>query len=326
MATIESRNVITSIPQIGYYDDNQAFISLSQAETDFVKRKLLGSEEKRGIVRILRGEGRRDIIDRYINNSSIFFMYGLKSQHAIFNSSSLTEILKPITNLSQGDIIRLLPTLINELRRQHDNKRSPIYLSNDIEDKLRRFVWENDDMQFVKDFFVSILHTSGGAREFGMVTPWLSCSYGARKFDTTRNFAKGKERTKDYVLIDYWTKRNQRKTPSTYYLTKDIIKRLRLFSIEWYPDYHNEIMIRYGMFPQNIVGYYVYKNDRIHSYVVNKHYLQLWRTHEAFDIGKNVFINQSDVRIENAEGLFWRIYCINENQQIEIFQEKDGTQ
>ncbi|EIW15695.1 hypothetical protein SAMN04515679_0507 [Pelosinus fermentans] len=111
-----------------------------------------------------------------------------------------------------------------------------------------------------------------------------------------------------------------------YYLTRNIISRLKSFSIDWYPDHNKEIMIRYGLFPQNIVGYYVYKDGKLCSYVINPYYLCKWRADSSFDIGDGVFIDQSEVNLKNSDGLFLRIYLADPNGQIGIFQEEgQGT-
>lgn len=308
MFTIPVENTIKSIPEIGFYEDRKYNI-LSKCETDFIKEKLLKSEEKRSLIRVLRGEGRKNVIERYIYNSSIFFLYGLKSPHASIQANELTELLGPVVNFNRQDMLDFLPTLIEELKKQH-NKPSPINLTDDIEDKFREFIYEYTDVRFIRDFFISILHTSGMNRIFNVAKPWISCSYGATKFIVAEKFAKYRNTVKDYVFIDYWIKRNKKNLVPAYYLTKDIIYKLKSFSIDWYPDYNKEIIVRYGLFSQNIVGYYIYKENKLNSYVINPHYLYKWRVDASFDIGSSVFIDQSEVKLENSDG------------QIGIFQEE----
>jgi uncharacterized protein YqfB (UPF0267 family) len=319
MFTIQAENTIKSIPEIGLYEDRKYKI-LSKHETNLIRKKLLESEENRSVVRVLRGEGRREIIEKYIYNSSVFFLYGLKSPHASVQASNLAELLGPTVNFNTQDMLNFLPTLIEELKGQH-SRNSPINLSDDVEEKFRKFICESTDMQFVRDFFVSVLHTSGRNRDFNVAKPWISCSYGASKFLVAEKFARCRNTVGDYVLIDYWITRNRKNLVPAYYLTRDIIYRLKSFSIDWYPDHNKEIMMRYGLFPQNIVGYYVYKDNILHSYVINPHYLYRWRDDNSFDIGDRVFIDQSDVKLENADGLFLRIYLADVNGQIGIFQD-----
>lgn len=319
MLTVQTEKNIKSIPEIGFYE-NRTYIRLDKCEIDFIKGKLLKSEENQNIIRVLRGEGRTDIIEKYIHNSSIFFLYGLKSPHAIVEANELTKLLNPAVNLEKKEMLDFLPILIDELKRQH-KKDSPINLPDDLEDKFRRFICENTDIQFVRDFFVSILHTSGRNRDFNTAKPWISCTYGANKYEVAEKFARCRDTVNDYILIDYWVKRARKYIVPTYYLTRSIIYRLKSFSIDWYPDHNKEIMVRYGLFPQNIVGYYVYKNSKLDSYVINPHYLHKWRNNSSFNIGEDVFINQSEVKLENADGLYWRIYFVDQNGQIGIFED-----
>lgn len=319
MRTVQTEKNIKSIPEIGFYE-NRTYIRLDKCEIDLIKRKLLQSEENRNIIRVLRGEGRRDIIERYIYNSSIFFLYGLKSPHATVEANDLTELLNPVVKFEKREMLDFLPTLIDELKRQH-KKDSPINLPDDIEEKFRRFICENTDIQFVRDFFASILHTSGRNKDYNTAKPWISCTYGASKFEIAERFARCRDTVDDYILIDYWVQRTRKYRAPTYYLTRNIINRLKSFSMDWYPDHNKEIMVRYGLFPHNIVGYYVYKDRKLRSYVINPHYLHRWQADSSFDIGDSVFIDQSEVKLENADGLFLRIYLADMNEQIGIFQD-----
>ncbi|WP_237769479.1 hypothetical protein [Pelosinus fermentans] len=92
-------------------------------------------------------------------------MYGLKSPHATVQASNLADLLSPVVNFKKQDMLEFLPTLIDELKGQY-NRTSPVNLPNDVEEKLGKFISESNDMQFVRDFFASILHTSGRSRNF----------------------------------------------------------------------------------------------------------------------------------------------------------------
>lgn len=319
MLTIQAEKNIKLISEVRFYE-NKTYITLDKCEMDFIKRKLLESEENRNIVRVLRGEGRPDIIEKYIYNGPVFFLYGLKSLHATVEANKLTEFFNPVANLDKEEMLKFLPTLIDELKIQH-KKDSSIKLPNDLEAKFRQFICNATDILFIRDFFASILHTSGRNKDFNTAKPWISCTYGAKKYEVAEKFARCRETINDYILIDYWVDRNRKNMVPTYYLTRDIICRLKSFSIDWYPDYNKEIMVRYGLFPQNIVGYYVYTNRKLHYYVINPYYLHKWRNNSSFNIGDSVFIDQSEIKFENTDDLYKRIYFAGPNGQIGIFQD-----
>jgi hypothetical protein len=69
----------------------------------------------------------------------------------------------------------------------------------------------NDDLLFIKEFILFLLHTMGNDKFFNNGTPWISTSYGKRRFKIAWCFAthnlnnRKKPNIPPYIILDYWT-------------------------------------------------------------------------------------------------------------------------
>ena len=51
-------------------------------------------------------------------------------------------------------------------------------------------------------------------------------------------------------------------------------------------------MLKYCIFPQQLVGYYFYDRGCLQKYVINKHYVDEWEENMDFEIGSFIYFEQ----------------------------------
>ncbi|WP_092926442.1 hypothetical protein [Romboutsia hominis] len=80
-----------------------------------------------------------------------------------------------------------------------------------------------------------------------------------------------------------------------YRSTNHIICKLHQIGIPWYRNKYNEIMVKYALYPHQLVGYYYFEDNELKHYVVNHHYVDMWKENQQFKIGDYVYIDQGNV-------------------------------
>lgn len=69
--------------------------------------------------------------------------------------------------------------------------------------------------------------------------------------------------------------------------------------MNWFKDRDKEVLIKYAMFPHQIVGYYYFENDKLIHYKVNPFYVDKWREDPDFKIGDRIYISQDIHKISD---------------------------
>jgi hypothetical protein len=129
-----------------------------------------------------------------------------------------------------------------------------------------------------------------GVREFAKITPCISCSYGLERFQVAKKFGGYGGRHRYYVIMDSWV--NRIEEGITYKKTEYVNCILEEYGLKWFSNHHSEIMLKYAIFPQQLVGYYFIDNGEINKYVINKHYVDEWNRNPEFNIGMPIYFDQ----------------------------------
>jgi len=67
---------------------------------------------------------------------------------------------------------------------------------------------------------------------------------------------------------------------------------LEQYGLRWFSNRHNEIMLKYSIFPQQLVGYYLLDRNSVQKYVINRHYVDEWEENSGFEIGAPIYFEQ----------------------------------
>lgn len=121
-----------------------------------------------------------------------------------------------------------------------------------------------------------------------------SCSYGEDRFKKAIKFGWGRRPYNKYcVIMDNWIHRHEEGI--AYRRMEYVNEVLNRYGLKWFSNKHNEIMLKYGIFPQKLVGYYLLDrnlDNKINKYVINKHYVDKWEEDEEFEIGQSLYFDQ----------------------------------
>ena len=156
-----------------------------------------------------------------------------------------------------------------------------------------------ENLLLIKDWLCAVLHTAGSPA-FHNLSPWVSASAGSKRYKTAYLFGAGRadsyrgERTRRrFVIFDTWVSPGDEHR--TFERTQFLIARFREIGLPWYADRHYEIMLKYAIYPQNLIGYYYFENDMPLHYYLNPHYWSRMESDPHFQIGDEVMIDQTDV-------------------------------
>lgn len=293
----------------------------------FLKEKLLSSEKNENIYRVSRGDSRSRIMS-LVGDFDTFFNWGLKSNHSFLDDSIFREFLEP-GNVDKNIMLELLNSKINRYLAHHlirypeDVKGDRIRFIDQIKESII-ITKANDDLLFIKEFILFLLHTMGNDKFFNNVTPWISTSYGKRRFKVAWRFAthkitnRKKTNIPPYIILDYWTAKVNE--GYTFIKTSEIRKKLKMLGIEWHRDRNSEIMLKFCMFPHQLVGYYYFENGDLAHYCFNPHYINRWIEDDTFKIGDNLYINQEEVDFPANNP--YKIIYLSENNTISTFNTR----
>lgn len=161
-----------------------------------------------------------------------------------------------------------------------------IFLDKLIEQISREY--NNTDLLCVKEWLIYALHTMG-EKNFKKITPCISCSCGTNRFDIAQKFGRGRNNNY-FVIMDCWV--DKREEGCAYKRTEYVNTVLRKYGLNWFYNKHNEIMLKYGIFPQQLVGYYLLDRNSTYKYVINRHYVDEWERNTDFEIGDPIYFEQ----------------------------------
>lgn len=322
-APFEPRNLIQSIECA-----RTTGRSLTAQEISVLKEKLYTAEENQLLIRLARGDGRANILNQIIADDRVIFGWGIKSQHAFHEQSKLRDFLEP-NQVDVEQMVRIVELYQHNLTYQFTKK---LYANarcfdniKQLCDAIYKYQHSREALLLIKDWICTVLHTSGCA-DFKNISPWVSASTGASRYKTAYDFGAGVRgyggrRTGTnhrFVIFDTWVFAAEEHM--TFERTQFLIERFREMGLPWYPDRHHEIMLKYAIYPQNLIGYYYFENDCLLYYYVNPHYLEYMYSSPQFQIGDSVFIDQSDVQFP-AENPYRIIYS-RDGSQFDVFKRR----
>lgn len=263
---------------------------------EFIKDKLCNALLNENIVCLARGEGRSRILNDIVFHPEILFDWGEKSVHALLENKD--EPLRTFCDpeIIDKDLIIYYITRYAEQLKQfycrfrylHGNEQDVDYFLNKL---IKQIDEEDNDAELlcVKEWLMYALHTMG-EKEFKRITPCISCTCGENRFNIARNFGRGRY-NKYFVIMDCWV--NKREDGTAYKRTEYVNTVLRKYGLSWFNNRHNEIMLKYGIFPQQLVGYYLMdSHSKYYKYVINRHYVDAWERSLEFEIGDPIYFDQ----------------------------------
>ncbi|MDF2800408.1 MAG: hypothetical protein K0S61_311 [Anaerocolumna sp.] len=300
--------MISSIPK--FQTQYNKFYDL---DNDFLKEKLIQSETNKAIYRLARGEGSKKVLNKILD-PDILFDWGMKSNHSRHIKVDVRNELNP-GNASSKYLLELTSRFQEDINKQK-SKYDHIEGTVDIVELMKKAT-NYEERKILKEFYISYLHTAGSDKEFNTYKPWISTSYGANRLSLASRFGKN-TKNKTYIILDYWV---NRKSTYQYIKTFKIIRILNKLGLKWHSDINKEIMVRYALFPQNLVGYYYFQNDELQYYYFNHHYIDQWYIDKSFSIGNRLYIPQPHVDFPKTEENPYNIIYLNSGYTIEIFNE-----
>ncbi len=261
----------------------------------FFKQKLHNALTNPRIINLVRGEGRSAAINDIVFHPEILFDWGEKSMHAFLDNQDreLRDFCDP--NVVNKEILmeyivkyahelEKMMRRYDELKVEGDIRTKVEQLINTIENEAKK-----EKLLCIKEWLIYAFHTMG-IKEFAKITPCISCSCGDERFRVARKFGGYNGRNRYYVIMDSWVDRNEEGI--TYKRTEYVNFILEQFDLRWFPNHNNEIMLKYAIFPQQLVGYYFVDNGQVAKYVVNKHYVEEWNRNPDFEIGTPIYFEQ----------------------------------
>jgi hypothetical protein len=288
---ITAEDMINSIPRFECSDGQT--ISLSET---FLKQKLYNALTNPRIINLARGEGRSIALIDIVFHPEILFDWGEKSMHAFLDnqSSKLREFCDP-NEVNKDMIVEYIykyARYLVKMMNKHDVLKVDSYVHEKIERLINNVINETNKEKLIciKEWLMYAFHTMG-VREFSKITPCISCSYGFNRFQVSKRFGEHGGRNKYYVIMDSWVNINEEGI--TYKKTDYVNAILKEYGLKWFPNHNSEIMLKYAIFPQQLVGYYFVDNGQITKYVVNKHYIDEWNRDAEFEIGMTLYFDQN---------------------------------
>lgn len=287
---MSEREWIESISKFECSDGRQLILS-----DKFIKNKLLNALTNENIICLARGEGRSRILNDIVFHPEILFDWGEKSVHALLENKDehLRRFCDPEI-IDKDIMIHYITEYAEELKQYYcryrylnGNERDVnIFLDKLIEQISREY--NNTDLLCVKEWLIYALHTMG-EKDFKKITPCISCSCGANRFDIAQKFGRGRNNNY-FVVMDCWVDKTEE--GSAYKRTEYVNAVLRKYGLNWFYNIHNEIMLKYGIFPQQLVGYYLLDRNSTYKYVINRHYVDEWERNSDFEIGDPIYFEQ----------------------------------
>lgn len=268
---------------------------------EFLKQKLHNAIVNPSIINLARGEGRSTALNDIVFHPEILFDWGEKSMHAFLDSqtNTLREFCDPNV-VNKEMMIDYIHKYARYLERMIF-KYHVLYVDGDVHEKIERLInsvvseTNFEKLLCLKEWLIYAFHTMG-VREFAKITPCISCSYGLERFRVAKRFGGYQGRNRYYVIMDSWV--NQIEEGITYKKTEYVNCILEEYGLKWFSNHHSEIMLKYAIFPQQLVGYYFVDNGEIIKYVINKHYVEEWNRNPEFEIGIPVYFDQ-DIDFKN---------------------------
>ncbi|AXU86123.1 TPA: hypothetical protein KQB57_001378 [Clostridioides difficile] len=255
-------------------------------------------------------EYRNSVMRRVGTYENDIFNWGYKSMHSYMESLPLREFLEPnkVDRTLLFEFLDFMRELFSYQLRTYPGRFDNSKTLDAIETIKNAIIKteSHDDLLIIKEWLCFLLHT-GNHRVFKNITPWISLSTGSKRYNIVHKFASRKPFTsyrtisekhtynekEKFIFIDYWEYVD--KENLTFRNTNYIVNKLKSMGVNWYENRNNEVMVKYALFPQQIIGYYYFENRKLQYYFINPHYLKAWQKNKDFKIGDELYINQEQV-------------------------------
>ncbi|MDD3174303.1 MAG: hypothetical protein PHF63_11730 [Herbinix sp.] len=260
----------------------------------FIRNKLLNALYNRDIICLSRGEGRSTVINDIILHPEILFDWGEKSVHAFLSNKQ--EELRRFCDPNVVDKESLIYYVKKySLNLENYYLRYRWNTKEDVEQFMKKLLEEInveneiEKLLCIKEWLIYALHTMGEP-EFKGITSCISCSYGNNRFEVANKFGRGFRQNNYYVILDSWVNITEE---GTAYKKMDYVNDvLGQYGLKWFSNKHNEIMLKYAIFPQQLVGYYLWDRNNISKHVLNRHYIEKWNNDSDYEIGQPIYFEQ----------------------------------
>jgi len=183
------------------------------------------------------------------------------------------------------EIKELIGCCNKELRRlSKDHEEVTGEIPKEFVDNLNR---ETDETKKSKKLILlSLLHNKGNDNYFKPYSPFMSFSYGKRKYSEAKKFALYRKRNIGIIYVYILNKSSQ------YYLKSEkLTKQLKKYRVSWFPDIHKEVMLLNGMYSSRIIGFFKFKQNRPHKFILNPWFYRKIKD-VNYDFSNGVKINQ----------------------------------
>lgn len=321
-------NLINSIPC--FKSQNSDMLGL---DDEFLKKQLLKSEDNNEIIKLARGEGKKFILDSIVAFPNIIFDWEQKSMHSFFETSDVRDFLEP--NIVSKELLIRLLDYYNEVLSYHYKTYSNRFKESTnipiVINRIREAILKTEsynDLLLIKEWICFALHT-GGHKDFRAMSPWVSTSKGNNRYKIAYLYGMGNLRymkpmnregilNRKFIILDYWEPISEEN--NTFRNADYVGNKLRSMGVNWYSNSQDEVMVKYALFPHQLIGYYYFENDELKYYFVNHHYLEEWRKNNNFKIGDYLYIDQQYVDFPNDNP--YRVIYSKQGRGFSVFNRR----
>lgn len=253
-------------------------------------------------------------------NLSDVFMVGGKSNYY------LSENVKSIYHHTYEENIKNLQQDLKKLIAQANkamNRREEEFSMKTLEyfTDLQLDEFDVESLLKLKVFFLSFFHTDGRLRELSDSSPFLSMTYGDKKFSIARKFAIGEDYPKEKALIYLYSLH----AGDPYYMkTNNLSKELRKIGAKWHYDKYHELLLINGMFPHYILGIFEVEKTKTPKFIMNPYLYETLKQNEEFDYINGLPINQENFK-EYAKRLGYKSYFYTTKKNTTYIDNLDSS-
>lgn len=319
-------------------------IDLKNEEKEIIRKKIKALARKGrndNIFTATRGEGRRERIQGILTGE-YFFNWGIKSEYLYMNE----------VNYTYDERQYLLEELVDNVVRilkyyQEQQNRLNLSVPNEgirgLEEYLCKEISNiSSEIEYIeiRDFICVILHLLNTYDNDYVHNHkyFISSQWGFYRYDRCINFAAhingGKiyncildkiadyyqmeDSNKEYVLIDYWIKKEY--INGICYRATKVFELFNLYNIKWFNkiikanDY--ELISKGCIFPNHIIGYFYINQGKVQHYYINPYIVRSIRTNSSYNIGEHFYVNQNVKQIKD----FIRLKAIYSSEEIDAFR------
>jgi hypothetical protein len=212
--------------------------------------------------------------------------------------------------------------MIKEINKEIDSRPLEHNISgqiplNFLEDLSKK---TETELEKWKIFFLSFLHNSGRNKDFANHSPFMSLTYGCKKYVIGRKFALKRSKMDKGFLYLYYLKKDW-----PYFLKAiDFKKILNKFEVKWYKDVNSEIILINGMYPHYLLGIFEvepYKNPR---FILNPWLNYIFSRDQKLNLNQGIKVDQTHF-VDFAQKMGYRSYFFHsvDNEQEYVSQLND---